>query len=328
MDYRAQRDTIVAAHDLRTEFPYEEKPKSVAGGKYFLALCPFHPRGPGTPSLGVWADHFFCFSCGVRGDIFSLVMWDRKVNFFEAFKLLGGQTPVRLSGSLIAAPQVSQVPPPPPEPLSDSLMLEYFEALNGENAKYLLQMGFTMDTLEWAGIKVIFPGVYAWPIWEDGKLADVKRYDPLAQHPTKWMTCFPGHSKHLYMVDEIKRRSPDFAVIWESEKDALMAWQHGIPSLASGGATTWPPAFTQRLIDLSIKKIFVHGDNDSAGTSFNTRVAMAWRRAIKVDWSIWKAPLPKGFDFVKFICAGGSRAEYFRILEAAEHHRFVYRTEI
>lgn len=51
--------------------------------------CPFH-TGDRTPSLKIYSDSFFCFSCGTNGDIFDFVMRMDGVTFKGAFQSLGG----------------------------------------------------------------------------------------------------------------------------------------------------------------------------------------------------------------------------------------------
>jgi DNA primase len=40
-------------------------------GDRFMGVCPFHQEK--SPSLKVWPDHYFCFGCGARGDVFTWV---------------------------------------------------------------------------------------------------------------------------------------------------------------------------------------------------------------------------------------------------------------
>lgn len=52
--------------------------------------CPFH-GGDREPSMKIYQDSFFCFSCGAHGDIFDFVMRMDEVPFKEAFMSLGGE---------------------------------------------------------------------------------------------------------------------------------------------------------------------------------------------------------------------------------------------
>lgn len=51
--------------------------------------CPFH-KGDNHASLKIYKDSFYCFGCGVSGDIFKFVMLMDNVPFRDAFISLGG----------------------------------------------------------------------------------------------------------------------------------------------------------------------------------------------------------------------------------------------
>lgn len=51
--------------------------------------CPFH-KGDNTASMKLYQDNFYCYGCGVTGDVFKFVMLMENVPFKEAFELLGG----------------------------------------------------------------------------------------------------------------------------------------------------------------------------------------------------------------------------------------------
>ena len=53
-----------------------------------MVSCPFHKDK--SPSMKVYEDSFFCFSCGANGDIFTFVQMMEEVSFKEAFLSLGG----------------------------------------------------------------------------------------------------------------------------------------------------------------------------------------------------------------------------------------------
>lgn len=53
-----------------------------------MCSCPFHKDQ--HPSMKVFKDGFYCFSCGASGDIFTFVQMQDGLDFKSAFKLLGG----------------------------------------------------------------------------------------------------------------------------------------------------------------------------------------------------------------------------------------------
>lgn len=52
--------------------------------------CPFHV-GDRTASLKIYKDSFYCFGCGLSGDIFKFVMLMDHVSFKDAYLSLGGE---------------------------------------------------------------------------------------------------------------------------------------------------------------------------------------------------------------------------------------------
>jgi len=74
---------------IRLSNPIEE----VIGEKVQLdsgrkALCPFHVEQTPSFFVNIKGQYFHCFGCGVGGDVFTFVMLDQKVSFYEAFKSL------------------------------------------------------------------------------------------------------------------------------------------------------------------------------------------------------------------------------------------------
>ena len=87
-------EVVRASADLR-EIVSDYIPLKKSGAK-FRALCPFHTEK--TPSFWVDADKqlFYCFGCGVGGDVFKFVMLYEKMEFPEALKMLAGRYGVPL----------------------------------------------------------------------------------------------------------------------------------------------------------------------------------------------------------------------------------------
>jgi DNA primase len=65
-------------------------------GRNFIGLCPFHKEK--TPSFSVRPDKqiFYCFGCGVGGNVFSFLMNINGMTFPEAIRYLAGKTGVIL----------------------------------------------------------------------------------------------------------------------------------------------------------------------------------------------------------------------------------------
>jgi len=82
-------ETVRARADLR-EIAADYLPLKKSGSKY-RALCPFHTEK--TPSFYVDAEKqlFYCFGCGVGGDVFKFLMLYEKLEFPEALRTLAGR---------------------------------------------------------------------------------------------------------------------------------------------------------------------------------------------------------------------------------------------
>lgn len=65
-------------------------------GKNLVGLCPFHNEK--TPSFTVYPENgsFYCFGCGVGGDVFSFVRQIENLDYIEAVKLLAERSGVTL----------------------------------------------------------------------------------------------------------------------------------------------------------------------------------------------------------------------------------------
>ncbi len=65
-------------------------------GKNLVGLCPFH--GEKTPSFTVYPEtaSFYCFGCGVGGDVFTFIGLIENLDYFEAIKLLAEKSGVSL----------------------------------------------------------------------------------------------------------------------------------------------------------------------------------------------------------------------------------------
>jgi DNA primase len=87
-------EAVRAAADLR-EIVSEYIPLKKSGSRY-RALCPFHQEK--SPSFYVDADKqlFYCFGCGVGGDVFKFLMLYEKLEFPEALKRLAGRYGIEL----------------------------------------------------------------------------------------------------------------------------------------------------------------------------------------------------------------------------------------
>lgn len=57
-------------------------------GKTYMCLCPFHLEKHPSFALYPESNRFFCFGCGVKGDVIKLVMVSKNFSFKEAINYL------------------------------------------------------------------------------------------------------------------------------------------------------------------------------------------------------------------------------------------------
>ncbi len=94
-------------------------------GSTYFGLCPFH--GEKTPSFSVspGKEMFYCFGCGVGGNVFSFVMRYENATFAEAVKILADRAGVKL-------PENEMTPQMKKAASEKAILLE----INKEAAKY------------------------------------------------------------------------------------------------------------------------------------------------------------------------------------------------
>ncbi len=90
--------------DIINEIKYKNDIESVMApyislkrrGKNLVGLCPFHNEK--TPSFTVYPENgsFYCFGCGVGGDVFSFVRQIENLDYIDAVKLLAERSGVTL----------------------------------------------------------------------------------------------------------------------------------------------------------------------------------------------------------------------------------------
>ena len=87
--FRPQDDTRIPEEDI-------ELARSVDIHNYIkvnlagFAPCPFHKEK--TPSLHIYKNFYYCFGCGKKGDVISLIMETQNLDFRQAVSLLTGKT--------------------------------------------------------------------------------------------------------------------------------------------------------------------------------------------------------------------------------------------
>ncbi|WP_408637547.1 CHC2 zinc finger domain-containing protein [Nocardia terpenica] len=71
---------------IRTYYPDFESPDD-RGREWVKVLCPFHGESHPSASISYQHNAFICYACGVKGDVYSLIMREEGVSFAEAKRL-------------------------------------------------------------------------------------------------------------------------------------------------------------------------------------------------------------------------------------------------
>lgn len=109
-------------------------------------LCPFHDDT--NPSLEIYSDHYYCYSCHASGDLFSLIAKEKNVDFSEALSWVENEFPFVLHQKPIQYNKNRPSALPPME-----LAKAYYEKAKGdilnETAK---KRGYSADFLRLADL--------------------------------------------------------------------------------------------------------------------------------------------------------------------------------
>ena len=79
-------------------------------GKNLVGLCPFHNEK--TPSFTVYPenDSFYCFGCGVGGDVITFVRRIENLDYLEAVKMLADRAGMALPEEVLMTAWQSSAP--------------------------------------------------------------------------------------------------------------------------------------------------------------------------------------------------------------------------
>ena len=65
-------------------------------GENYIGLCPFHSEKTPSFNVNVGKQLFYCFGCGVGGNVFNFIMKKENINFPEAVRYLADKFNIRL----------------------------------------------------------------------------------------------------------------------------------------------------------------------------------------------------------------------------------------
>jgi DNA primase len=277
-------------------------------GRVLQAPCPFHEDH--EPSFTVYRDtqRFYCFGCGVGGDVVDYMRLSRHVDFVEAVRLLEAGSSVR--PALIRSAQRFEEPVPPPSPavlaaaarfyagqlvkhrlpvdylssrgisLTSAIHLGVGHASGTELRDHLEPAGFSPEAIDGSGLfmrdrerfagRVIVPHVVSGRVtWMTGRAIDAST-EPRFQS-------LPGPKPVLGVRAVAASR---VVVLTEGLFDWLTLVQWGLPALATLGCHS-----LERVVSAvsGCRRVYLAMDADDAGQEATARLTtLLGDRAVSV----------------------------------------------
>lgn len=209
--------------------------------------CPFHHDDNPSATVSVEKGLFHCWVCGIGYNEEQFMAQVKDIPISQAVKLLaeisnhaGVDWDIAFKAELWA----------------DQGMLDAVHAL-----------GFEDETIEDANLGLAYTGngkTLAFPIFFDGTLMDIRRYNILKLPNIPKMVSEKGAKSGWIFPYDVWKTTTDTTYLFEGEKDALMARQVGINAISlTGGAGALPNEFC--LSAFKGRDIVICYDNDKAG---------------------------------------------------------------
>lgn len=284
----------------------------------FCPICE-DPEGSKTPSASYnFAEGVFtCFSqCGGMAikDLVSMMnqSGDFKQDKKEDLKWLRGDKEKKAEDTTRASSKLPR----------EEALEQYVDALLGSR-QHLRTMrerrGLKRETIEdfqigWDGERFTIPVRDA-----DGKLLNVRRYNPNAKQPKDKMKSWAvgTGARQLFGVDVLADN--DTVIITEGEMDCIIGRQYGLPTLShTAGASAWDNRWNEYF---EHKIVYIVYDCDDAGRRGARKVAHALELFAK-EVHIIDLPLKgKGDDLTNYFVDQGYEASDFYSLMGAASER-------
>ena len=311
-------------------------------GRVRQGVCPFHEEAEGSFTVYADTERFYCFGCGLGGDVLDFVQRVENLSLPDAIKRLDGG-PGLVSGTAprpVPARRPRATPLPPRDPalltaavrfyagqlrrspaawgylasrgvgLDASLRLGLGYAPGHGLREALASDGFTAERLRDCGLFTErgerFAGMVVVPDASGGLVRWLvgRAIDP---DRTPRFQALPG-SKPVLGLGRLGP-APPFAVVAEGVFDWLALAQWGVPAVAALGTQG-----VERVADglRGCPRVFLAFDNDDAGLEATERLAgLLGRRASAVT-------LPRGVgDVAELAALPQGRAVFLRLLAQA-----------
>lgn len=194
---------------------------------------------------------------------------------------------------------------------TDEMINDWVENLleNEQYLRYIMEVrGFSKKTIKARKIGwVPSQRRYSIPIYEDGKLANVRLYRPKA---TKDKVIWYTHNDHHMLVGLDAIADSDTAILFEGETDQILAQQDGLPAIThTAGAGTFLLGWSKSFAG---KRVYIAFDADDAGRKGREMVA---KKIAQFATEIYYVDYPTpGSDYTDFRVTEGNKPGDFREL--------------
>jgi len=256
------------------------------------ALCPFHSEETPSLSVNVNKQYFYCFGCGVGGNVFNFVMLDQKVSFWEAAKYLAQRKGITFPTAQIdfeAEEQRQGV-----YSLLTETSRQYHRRLPTDVLNYLKSRGIEGETIKRYGIgfcdgntqftvdqdkllkaglifenssREYFEGFITFPHWHHGRVVYISgRGWPDKKHRKLEKDKVP--LVHLYNEEAVREKE---VILCEGEIDTLTLVQNGFNACGVLGTGSFKEEWVERF--KHCQTVYLSLDGDEAGTKANLKIA-------------------------------------------------------
>ena len=309
-------------------------------GRVRQGVCPFHEEAEGSFTVYEDSQKFFCFGCGLGGDVLDFIQRAENLSLPEAIgRLDGGAYPVVSRPAPAQRPRVVPLPPRDPAVLTAGARF-YAGQLRRSPAglEYLASRGLGLDAAVRLGLGFA-PGLglreaLASAGFSEGRIRDSGLFTERGSERFAGMVVVPDMAGGLVrwlvgraVSPDVKPRfqalpgpkpvlglgrlgpAPPLAVVAEGVFDWLVLASWGLPAVAALGTQG-----VERVASAlrGCPRVFLAFDNDEAGLEATGRLAgLLGRRSAAVT-------LPRGVgDVAELACHPHGRSLFLRLLARA-----------
>src|SRR3972149_1049637 len=229
--------------------------------------CIFHDDREPSLSLDLETGLFYCHACNAGGDVFSFYMKHHACSFSKAKQdVLGNEKMPYLTGTEVSVAHAN---------LLGSHTIQQM---------LLIKRGWSLGTIKqlqlgWKDERVFIP------IYENDKLANIRKYDVLHKSKHKFVGIEGYNSVHLWPEKSLQY---DWVAIFAGEPDTILALQLGMPAITfTGGEGTFNAGLLPQFTN---KKVYIVYDPDSAGRFGAEKLSQA---ILKYTKDVYNVRLPE-----------------------------------